>query len=326
MKMLKPFCAGLLAACCAGMGVAAVAQEYPAKLIRIILPFTPGGSSDVYARLLAGELQQAWGKSVIVENRPGATGVIGTDFVRQSPPDGYTLLFTSNTAHVLGPLLMNPHPFDSVADFSPVSKVVQFPLYMIVHPSLPVRTVAQFVALAKSRPDQLNYASSGQGGTSHLVALLFGTAAGISAGHVPYKGAAPALQSVLAGETQYLFNNVGASQPFVKAGKLRGLAITGDKRLQALPDVATLNELGIRGLEDAYTWLGMLAPPKLPAAISAKLNAEIVRIMRTPEVEKRVFNDGFQTVANAPAQFAAEMQSEISTWSRLVRVKGIKAE
>jgi tripartite-type tricarboxylate transporter receptor subunit TctC len=326
MRLAKSLCTLFLAAVIGGMPGGAAAQDYPARLIRIILPFTPAGSSDVYARVLAGELQAAWGKSVVVENRPGATGVIGSDLVRQSPADGYTLLFTSNTAHVLGPLLMEPRPFDAVADFTPVSKVVKFPLYLIVHPSVPIRTVGEFIAFARARPDQFNYSSSGQGGGSHLVAELFNSAAGIRAGHVPYKGAAPALQSVLSGEAQYLFNNIGTSHSFVKIGKLRGLAVTGDKRSPALPDTVTLAEAGVRGLENAYTWLGMLAPPKLPAAILGRLNAEVVRIMHSPDVEKRVLNDGYQLVANTPAQFAGEMQAEIATWSRVIREKGIKAE
>ena len=308
------------------LAASAAAQEYPAKVVRFVLPFPPGGSTDIYARTIANELQSAWGKTVIVENRPGATGVIGAELVRQAPPDGYTLLFTSNTGHVLGPLLMATRPFDAVADFTPVTKVLKFPLYLIVHPSVPVKSIREFIAFARARPNQLNYASSGQGGTSHLVGELFNGAAGIKAGHVPYKGAAPAQQSVLSGETQYLFNNIGVSQPFVRAGKLKGLAVTGDKRSPALPEVPTIGEAGIAGLEDAYTWLGLLAPPKLPAAITGKLNAEVVRIMHTPEIEKRVLNDGYQVVANTPAQFAAEMQSEVAVWSRVVRDKGIRAE
>ena len=308
------------------LAASAAAQEYPAKVVRFVLPFPPGGSTDIYARTIANELQSAWGKTVIVENRPGATGVIGAELVRQAPPDGYTLLFTSNTGHVLGPLLMATRPFDAVADFTPVTKVLKFPLYLIVHPSVPVKSIREFIAFARARPNQLNYASSGQGGTSHLVGELFNGVAGIKAGHVPYKGAAPAQQSVLSGETQYLFNNIGVSQPFVRAGKLKGLAVTGDKRSPALPEVPTIGEAGIAGLEDAYTWLGLLAPPKLPAAITGKLNAEVVRIMHTPEIEKRVLNDGYQVVANTPAQFAAEMQSEVAVWSRVVRDKGIRAE
>jgi tripartite-type tricarboxylate transporter receptor subunit TctC len=307
-------------------GAAALAQDYPSRVVRIIVAFPPGGSTDIYARVIANELQTAWGKSVIVENRPGGTGVIGTQLVRQSPADGHVLLFTSNTAHVLGPLLMEPRPFDPVADFTPVSKVLRFPLYLIVHPSIPARSLKEFIAFAKARPGQFNYASSGQGGTSHIVSELFNAAAGIKASHVPYKGAAPALQSVMTGEAQYLFNNIGTSQAFVVAGKLRGLAVTGEKRSPTLPDIPTIAEAGIAGLENAYTWLGMLGPPALPPAVLDKLSAEMTRIMRLPEVGKRILGDGYEVVAGTPAQLTKDMQSEVTTWSRVIRERGIKAE
>lgn len=304
----------------------ATAQDYPTHGIRVINPFPPGGSSDIYARVVASGLQAAWGKSVIVDNRPGGTGVIGTQAVRQAPADGYTLLATSNTAHVLGPLLLDPRPFDAAGDFTPISMTIRFPLYLIAHPSIPVRTIKEFVAFAKARPKQLNYASSGQGGYSHLTAELFNAVAGIDAIHVPYKGAAPALQSVMAGETNYLFNNVGTSQQFVIAGKLRGLAITGGNRSPAVPQVPTLAEAGIRGLENAYTWLGLLGPAQLPPAVLSKLSAEVIRIMNSPEVSKRALNDGYEVVANTPAQFTSDIQAEAATWSRIIREKGIKAE
>jgi len=303
-----------------------IAQEYPSKVIRIIVPFPPAGSSDIYSRLVAQQMQTAWGQSTVIDNRPGATGTIGTDLVRRAAPDGYTLLFTSNTAHVLGPLLIEPRPFDAAADFTQVSKIVRFPLYLVIHPSIPARTLKEFVAFGKTRAGQLIYASSGQGGTSHIVSELFNEVAGIKSLHVPYKGTTPALQSVIAGETHFIFNNIGVSHPLVLAGKLRGLAVTGDKRSPALPDVPTMEESGYRGLQEAYTWLGLLAPPNLPQPILNKLNAEVVRFMRTPEMEKRVLNDGYVTVANTPAQFRSEIQSEIATWSRVIREHKIKAE
>jgi len=292
----------------------------------MIVPFPPSGSTDIYARLVAKELQTAWGQSAIIDNRPGATGVIGTELAKRAPPDGYTLLFTSNTAHVLGPLLQNPRPFDAASDFTPVSKALRFPLYLVVHPSLPVRSLKEFIALGRARPGQLAFASSGQGGTSHLVAELFNDVTGLKATHVPYKGTAPALQALTSGETQYLFNNIGVSQPLVQAGRLRGLAVTGEKRSPALPDIPTAGELGIRGLDDAYTWLGMLAPANLPQTVLAKLSGEVIRIMRTPEMEKRVLNDGYVLVANTPAQFRTELQSEVTTWARIIRERGIKPE
>ena len=227
---------------------------------------------------------------------------------------------------MLGPLLQDPRPFDAAADFTPLTKVLRFPLYLVIHPSIPARSLQEFVAFGKSRPGQLVFASSGQGGTSHLVAELFNQAVGIKATHVPYKGTSPALQAVMSGETHYIFNNIGVSQPHVLSGRLRGLAVTGDKRSPALPEVPTMAEMGVKGLEDAYTWLGLLAPANLPAAILTKLGTEVVRIMRTPEMEKRILNDGYVPVANTPAQFRSEIQSEVDTWSKVVRDRGIRLE
>ena len=326
MKRSRQMFVGLAAAVLLIAGGIATAQEFPSRVVRLIVAFPPGGSTDIYARVIANEMQAAWGKSVIVENRPGGTGVIGTQLVRQSPPDGHVLLFTSNTAHVLGPLLMDPRPFDPVADFTPVSKALRFPLYLIVHPSIPARSLKEFIAFARARPGQFNYASSGQGGTSHIVSELFNAAAGIKASHVPYKGAAPALQSVMTGEAQYLFNNIGTSQAFVLAGKLRGFAVTGEKRSPALPDVPTIAEAGIAGLENAYTWSGLFGPPGMPAPVVEKLSAEMIRIMRLPEVGKRILNDGYEVVASTPLQLTRDMQSEVATWSRVIRERGIKAE
>src|SRR5690606_3069875 len=305
----------------------AFAQEYPSKLIRVVVPFPAGGSSDIYARLLAQALQASWGQSIIVENRAGATGQIGSDFVKRAAPDGYTLLFTSNTAHVLGPLFQSPRSFDSTADFTPLSKVLRFPLYLVIHPSVPASSLKEFIALGRKRPGQMVFASSGHGGTSHLIGELFNETAGIKdATHVPFKGTAPALQSVMSGETHYIFNNIGVSQPLVAAGRLKGLAVTGDVRSPALPDVPTLAEMGVRGLENAYTWLGLLGPASLPSNITAKVSAEVIRIMRTPEMEKRVLSDGYMPVANTPEQFRKEIQAETETWSRVVRERGIKAK
>jgi tripartite-type tricarboxylate transporter receptor subunit TctC len=320
---LRYFVVALLAA---AFSTTVGAQEYPNRLIRLIVPFPPAGASDNYSRILAKELQASFGQSVIVDNRTGATGLIGTELARRAPPDGYTLLFTSNTAHVLGPLPREPRPFDAAADFTPISKIVRYPLYLVVHPSVPARSLKEFVAFGKARPGQLIFASSGQAGTSHVVAELFNDVTGIKATHVPYKGTTPALQAVMSGETHYIFNNIGVSQPFVLAGRLKGLGVTGEKRSPALPDMPTFAELGVRGLEDAYTWLGLLAPVNLPQPILAKLSAEVTRIMRTPEMEKRVLNDGYVMAVNTPAQFRSEIQAEVATWSRVIRQRGIRAE
>jgi tripartite-type tricarboxylate transporter receptor subunit TctC len=310
----------------AAISVASLAQDYPSRPIRMIVPFPPGGSTDNYARLIARELTASWGQTVVVDNRSGGTGVIGTLTVKQAATDGYTLLFTSNTSHVLGPLLRNPPPFDAVADFTPLTMAVRFPLYLIVHPSLPSRTLGEFVNHAKASSGKLNYASSGEGGYSHLAALIFNAALGIKATHIPYKGAAPAQLAVVAGEAQYRFDNIGTSHPLVIAGKLRGLAITGKTRASAVPDVPTASESGVRGLEEIYTWLGLLGPPRLPEALARKLSTEVIRIMRTSEIAKRVANDGYELVASAPVQFKTDMQAEATTLGRVIREQGIKVQ
>ncbi|MPZ45497.1 MAG: tripartite tricarboxylate transporter substrate binding protein [Betaproteobacteria bacterium] len=302
------------------------AQDFPSRPIRLIVPFPPGGSTDNYARLLARELTSAWNQTVVVDNRPGATGIIGTQTVRQATPDGYTLLFTSNTGHVLGPLLRSTPPFDSIKDFTPISIAVRFPLYLIIHPSIPARTLAEFITYAKANDGKLNYASSGEGGYSHVAALLFNAATGIKATHIPYKGAAPAQLAVVAGEAQYRFDNIGTSHPLVIAGKLRGLAITGKSRSPAVPDVPTAAEAGVRGLEGVLTWLGMLGPAGLPDALVNRINTEVVRIMRSPEVVKRVARDGYELAANTPAQFRAEMLQEQSVLVKVIEEQGLKIQ
>lgn len=302
------------------------AQEYPVRPVRFVVPFPPSGSTDIYARLLGNGLQQGWKQNVVIDNRPGGTGIIGTETVRAATPDGYTLLFTSNTGHVLGPLLRAPKPFDPVADFSPISMVLRFPLYLIVNTSVPGKNVAEFIAAAKAKPRAFNYASSGQGGVSHIAAELFNGSVGIDAVHVPYKGASPAQLAVIAGEAQYRFDNIGVSQPLVAVGKLRGLAITGLNRSAVVPDVPTLDELGVKGLESAYTWLGLLAPAKLPAPILSKISNDTTSVMRRTEMAKRLASDGYELVASSPAQFAKDMTAEVKVSAEIIRSRGIKLQ
>lgn len=304
----------------------AAAQDYPTQVIRIIVPFPAAGSTDTYARIIASELRAALGKSVIVENRAGATGFIGTQAVRLSAPDGYTLLFTSNTGHVFSPLMQDPRPFDPVADFTPVSVAVRFPQYLIVHPSLPVRSLKEFIAFAKARPGQINYSSSGQGGYSHIVGAMLNASAGIKTVHVPYKGAAPAMLAVVTGEAHFKFDNVGISQPHVRVGKLRGLAITGTARSPAVPEVPTMTEAGLKGFEGVYVWLGLLGPTRLPQTVVSTLGNEIARIARMPEFRKRVLDDGYEPVGNTPREFKESIESEVSAASRLIRDIGLKAK
>ena len=314
----------LLTGACIALSGAAVAQNYPAKVIRIVVPFPPGGPTDIYARVIGQKLQESWGQSVIVDNRPGGTGLLGSDQVRQSAADGYTLLFTSNSAHVMSPLLREPRSFDPVRDFTPLSMAIRYPMYILVNAGVPARTLGELIALAKARPAQLNYSSVGTGSGGHLACELFNLAAGTHIVHIPYKGAAPAQTALVAGEAQMMCDSVGNSHPLVVAGKLRGLAVTGAQRSPAVPDVPTLVELGLA--VEAYIWLGMLGPPGMPGALVAKLSAEIVRIMNLPDVRERVLKGGSEVIADSPAQFANEMRAESEIWARVIREKGIKAE
>jgi tripartite-type tricarboxylate transporter receptor subunit TctC len=288
------------------------------------VPFPPGGPTDLYARVIGQKLQEAWGQPVIVDNRPGGTGLLGSDIVRQAPADGYTLLFTSNSAHVMGPLLREPRSFDPVRDFTPVSMVIRYPMYILVNAGVPARSLGELIALAKARPAQLNYSSVGTGSGGHLACELLNVAAGTQIVHVPYKGAAPAQTALVAGEAQVMCDSVGNSHALVVAGKLRGLAVTGAQRSPAVPDVPTLMELGLP--VEAYIWLGVLGPPAMPAAITAKLSAEIVRIMNLPDVRERVLKGGSEVVASVPEKFAGDMRAESDIWARVIREKGIKGD
>ena len=307
------------------VAAAAFAQTYPSRPIRLIVPFPPGGSSDVYARLLARDIGTALGQTVVVDNRPGGTGIIGTEAVKNATPDGHTLLFTSNTAHVIGPLLRTPRPFDPVSDFTPITVAVRFPQYLVANSKIPAKTIQEFVAWAKAQQGKLNYSSSGEGGNSHIAGLLFSQATGISATHLPYKGAGPALLAVVSGEVQYLFNNVGTAQPFIASGRMKGYALTGTARSPAVPDIPTLNEVGIKGLEGVYTWLGLLGPPRLPAAIRDRVASVTIRVLKSPDIAQKAAADGYDIVASAPAQFAKDMREEIATVQPVIKAHGLRS-
>jgi tripartite-type tricarboxylate transporter receptor subunit TctC len=304
--------------------VQAQAADYPSHPIKIIVPFSPGGSTDNYARLLARHLQEAWGQPVIVENRPGATGLIGTTAVKSAEPDGYTLLYTSNSAHVMGPLVRKPVPFDSVADFTPIITAFRFPVYLLASTRLPVNDIREFIALAKSQPGKLAYASVGQGSGGHLFCARFNELVGIDTLHVPYKGSAPAQLSVIAGETDYICDSVGYSQQQVVAGKLKGLALMGEKRSPAAPDAPTMREEGVD--ITAHIWQGILAPRGLPKKIQNKLADELHRIMNEPEVRERVERDGYELVSFTPDEFREDIQREKEIWQKMIERMNIQQE
>jgi tripartite-type tricarboxylate transporter receptor subunit TctC len=308
---------------CAGT---ALPQTYPARPIRLIVPFPPGGSSDVYARLLAKDIGALLGQTIVVDNRPGGTGVIGTEAVKHATADGHTLLFTSNTAHLLSPLLRTPRPFDPVSDFTPITVAVRFPQYLVANAKILAKSVQEFVAWAKTQQGRLNYSSSGEDGNSHIAGLLFNAATGITATHLPYKGAGPALLAVVSGEVQYLFNNVGTAQPLIASGRMRGYALTGTARSPAVPDIPTLAEVGIKGLEGVYTWLGLLGPAGLPGAIRDRLASVTVSVLKSADVAQKAAGDGYEIVASSPAQFTKDMRNEIAALEHVIKANALKRQ
>src|SRR4051812_48820573 len=304
---------------------AAMAQTWPAKPIRMVVPFPAGGPTDSYARLISQQLTESLGQPVVVDNKPGATGVIGSLAVRDAAPDGYTLLFTSNSAHVIGPLLHKPNSFDPVGDFKPVMMVLRYPMYLLTSAKVPVTNVRDFVAMARSKPGKLSYSSVGIGSGGHLACELFNMATGINTLHVAYKGAAPAQAALAAGEVDYMCDSVGFSQPLVDAGKLRGLAIIGPRRLAAVPNVPTVAEEGIPGVS-AFIWQGIYGPKGLPDAVRDRLSAALVKIVNEPAFKERVDKNGYELVASTPEQLTRDTQTEKAMWSRIISEKNIKAE
>ena len=303
----------------------AMAQSWPTKPIRMIVPFPAGGPTDAYARLIGQKLGESLGQTVVVDNKPGATGVIGSTAVRDAAPDGYTLLFTSNSAQVIGPLLHKPNSFDPVADFTPVMMVLRYPMYLLTSAKVPVTNIKEFVALAKAKPGKMSYSSVGIGSGGHLACELFNMATGIDTLHVAFKGAAPAQQALAAGQVDYMCDSVGFSQPLVDAGKLRGLALFGPKRLPAVPKVPTMSEEGVKGV-DAYIWQGIYGPKGMPDAIRDRLNSEIAKIINEPSFKERVDKQGYELVSSTPDQLVRDMVAEKAMWNRIITEKNIKAE
>ena len=288
------------------------------------MPFPAAGPTDAYARLVGKMLQDAMGQPVVVDNRAGATGLIGSQLVKDAPPDGYTLLYTSNSAHVIGPLLQKPHSFDPVADYTPITEPLRYPMYLITATKVPANTFKEFIALAKAKPGKLTYSSVGIGSGGHLACELLNGAAGISTLHVPYKGAAPAQAALIAGETDFMCDSVGFSQPQVAAGKLKGLALTAAKRSPVVPDVPTMAEESVP--VEAYIWQGVLGPRGMPADVRDRLYAEINKIMHSPEMTERMRRDGYDLVSQPPEQFARDMNAEKAVWEKVIADKNIKPE
>lgn len=312
----------VVAASC--VGAAHAQQPFPLRPVRLIVPFTPGAINDLIARLLAAKLAEGWGQQVVVDNRPGAGTLIGTDLVAKATPDGHTLLLVS-AAFAINPTLYAKLPFDPVRDFAPITLVGAAPFVMVVAPSLPVRSVRELVALAKSKPGQLSYASTGIGATAHLVGEMLKTAAGISLVHVPYKGFAPALTDVIAGQVQVTYGTYSTLAPHIQAGRVRALAVTSAKRSQLTPDLPTVAEAGYPNF-NATAWWGVVAPARVPAAIIQKLQADLAAIVRQPEMRERLAREGVDVAANPPSEFGAFIREEIQRWGVAVKQSGAKPE
>jgi tripartite-type tricarboxylate transporter receptor subunit TctC len=304
---------------------AAVAQSYPSKPIRYVVPFAAGaGVLDIMARIVSQHLGTSLGQQVVVDNRPGAGGNVGAEIAAKAAPDGYTMLM-GNTALVVSPYLFAKLPFDPLTDFVPVTQVNSAPLLLVVHPSLPVNSVAELVAYAKARPGKLNYGSGGIGTTPFLATELFKSLAGIDVVHVPYKGGAPALADLVAGQLSFMIENVPGTLPFVKDGKLRALAITSRQRLALVPEVPTMIEAGVPGYE-MIGWNGIFLPKGTPAEIVTRLNADLVKVLGTVEMKEQLGKLGAEPVGSTPQQFGGFVRAESQRWGKIIKDLGIKPE
>jgi tripartite-type tricarboxylate transporter receptor subunit TctC len=303
---------------------AAFAQEYPTKLVKIIVPFAAGGPADVYARFLGQRLQEVLGQPFIIENRPGAGAIIGTDAVAKSAPDGYTLLLMSNT-HTVNESLFPNKPFQLMHDFVPIAPINYSDLVLVVHPSVPAASLSELLKLAKSKPGELNYASSGPGTPYHMAGELFKAMAGVDILHVPYKGSAGARTDLLGGHVQMMFDAITTMSEAARAGKVRALATTGKVRSAVLPDVPTVSEAGVPGYE-AVIWLGLMAPKNTPQAIVTRLNKEITKIIDTPEVHRAWAKQGATPMTMNPEEFGQYIINDIAKWARIVKISGAKVD
>jgi tripartite-type tricarboxylate transporter receptor subunit TctC len=320
--MKRPFklIAGLaLAAVCS----TAAAQTYPTKTVRMIVGYPPGGPTDVLARIVSQKLTQAWGQQVIVDNRPGASGMIGAEFTARAAPDGYTLLMVPVT-YAVTPSLFSKMTYDVEKDLAPVAQVAAAPFILVVHPTLPVKTVKDLITLARSRPGQLNFASASTGGMPHLAGELFNSMTGVKMVHIPYKGAAPATTDLLSGQVTLMFNNMLSAMPQVKAGRLRAVAVTSLTRSAAAPELPTIAET-VPGYE-ANGWYGAFAPAATPKDLINRVNAEMNRIMKMPDVTQRLAGDGVEAVGTTPEQFGAYLKQEVAKWGKVVKASGAKAD
>ena len=297
---------------------------YPSKPVRWIVPWPPGGGADVLSRMLSPKLSEALKQQIIIDNRGGAAGNIGAEMAAKSPPDGYTIVFAYSGTHAINPSIYTRLPFKE-SDFAPIIWLASVPQVLVVHPSLPVKNVKELVALAKKRPGQLTYGSSGNGAFNHLTGALFANMAKIDVVHVPYKGGGPAAVALLSGEITMILGEPASIVGFVKSGKVRALAVTGEKRALVMPDLPTMQEAGVPGYS-ATSWNGMLAPAGVPAPIVKRLNDDFNRIIADPEIKKRMLDNGYEPVGGPPDKFAAHIHAEIAKWAPVVKAAGVRVD
>jgi tripartite-type tricarboxylate transporter receptor subunit TctC len=318
-------CRLMLLAIAAPVSGAVFAQAYPTRPIRMVVPFSAGsGGTDLMARLIEQRLGASLGQQIVIDNRPGAGGIPATEYVAKAAPDGYTLLMT-NVSLAANPYLYSKLPFDPLKDLVPVTMINSSPLLLVVHPSLPVTSVKELLAYSKLHPGKLNYGSGGVGSTPHLSGELFKSLSGIDAVHVPYKGGAPALNDLVGGQLSFMVENMAGTMPFVKAGKLRALAISSPQRSPLAPELPTMAEAGVPGYE-VIGWNGIVAPKGTPPEIVARLHAEVAKILRTPEMRQQLAAVGSEPIGNTPEEFGAFIKAEMGRWGKVIKEKGIRAD
>jgi tripartite-type tricarboxylate transporter receptor subunit TctC len=325
MKSWFRIVATALAAACVVAAPPATGQGYPTKPVKLVVPFPPGGSLDFAGRLIAQKLTEAWSQSVVVENKPGAGGNIGADLVAKAPADGYTILLGALSTHAVNPSLYASMPYDAVRDFAPITLIAVTPNVLVVNANSPVRSVVEFIAYTKANPGKLSFGSGSNGSAGHLAGELYKVETGTDAVHIPYKGGAPATQALLAGDTQFMFDNLANAMAQVKGGKLRALAVTTARRSSLAPDLPTMAEAGLPGF-DISTWYGLFAPAGTPGAIVAKWNADVTKILNAPDVRARFVADGAEPAPDTPEQFSQFIAAELAKYARIVKASGAKVD
>ena len=324
MRSIRFTSIATIATLTAVVAAGACAQDYPNKPVRIVVPFAPGGGTDLSARIVAQKLTESLGANFVVDNRPGAAGIVGTEAVAKSKPDGYALLVVSSS-HAMNPAMYSKLPYDTARDFVPVSLLLSGPTLVVAHPSLPAKNARELIALAKAKPGVLTFASAGHGTPPHMAGELFKSLAKIDILHIPYKGNGPAYTDLMAGQVSLMFPNIATSLPYVKTGRMRSIGVGSKQRSQIAPDIPTVHESGLPGYEMG-SWFGLLAPAGTPAAVITRLQQEIAKIFKMPDVREKLFAQGVEPVGSTPQEFASFLQNETTVWAKVIRSSGLKPE